>query len=141
MSASSGGDSQGGLMAGLRAGLRAGSGLVVDAQVIRHSASSAGLSTTQMLAGIGSRYHFVDAEFSPFVSGHINHHFEAELAGGGESIAIEDSSGLGLDVGGGVQFDLNGTMYAEASAHYAVQFMGDPSFDSFGVGIGAGIWF
>ena len=141
MSASSGGNSEGGLMAGLRAGLRTGSGLVADAQLIRHSAPSEGLSSSQILAGVGARYHFADAEFSPFISAHLNHHFEASVSGGGESTAKTGSSGLGMDVGGGAQLDLNGSVYAEVTGHYAVQFLGDLRYSSLGMGAGVGVWF
>ena len=128
-------------MAGARAGLRTGSGLVIDDQLMRHSASSAGLSSSQWLAGLGARFHFADAEFSPFISAHLNHHFEASVTGGGESTAIDGSSGLGLDAGGGVQFDLNGSVFAEATGHYAVQIMGDLRYNSLGMGVGVGAWF
>ena len=141
MSASSGGNSEGGLMAGVRGGFRTASGLVIDAQVTRHSTSSEGLSTAQFLAGVGARYHFADAEFSPFISAHLNHHLEAHVSGGGGSAAIEGSSGLGMDVGGGAQLDLNGAVFAEAIGHYAMQFSGDIRYNSLGMGVGIGVWF
>ena len=141
MSASQGGSSQGGLMAGARAGYRTASGLVIDAQFIRHSSSSGGLTTAQMLAGVGARYHFFDTDLSPFASAHINHHLAAHIEGGGESMALGNSSGLGMDVGGGVQLGINGTWFIDVTSHYAIQFMGDLRYNSLGMGLGAGTWF
>ena len=101
MSPSSGASPEGGLMVGVRGGFRTDSGTILDAQFLRNSSGSGGLSTSEMVMGVGVRHLMIDAGLSPFISGHLNYHMGAQISGGGVSQAIPDSSGIGIDAGGG----------------------------------------
>ncbi len=138
-SASSGGSPEDGLFAGGRVGLAVSNPLQIDLQVSRYSASSGGLATTQIVAGAGARFYLADAELRPFVSGHINHHFEARIEGGGESVALPSSGGLGVQAGVGLQQDISPTLYADARVTFAKQLLGSMTFAHGAVSLGVGL--
>ena len=140
-------ESETGMMFGLRGGTELSDGVVLDAQFLRHSASESqeGLtaSVTQMVVGIGARYYIGDGSLKPFAAGHANYHLgaNASLSGNGGSLDSEvpGSSGMGADVGGGAQFAISDSLYAEGLAYYSLQFSGDIKYNTmaFGAGFGA----
>ena len=141
MSPSTGASADGGFMMGARGGFRTDSGAILDAQVLRNSSGSGGLSTSETVMGVGLRYLMVDAGLSPFVSGHVNYHMGAQLSGGGVSQAIPDSSGIGIDAGGGLQIRISDLIYTDVLAHYALQFTGQHRHNTLGLGLGFGATF
>ena len=92
-----------------------------------------------MLIGAGTRYYIGDGSVTPFVGGHLNYHLGAKGSAMGVDVEIPGSSGLGLDAGGGAQFGIGDTLYAEALAYYSIQLTGDEKFNTlaFGAGFGA----
>jgi hypothetical protein len=141
MSPSTGASAQGGLMLGARGGFRTDGGIALDAQILRHASSSGGLSTSEMVAGLGVRYFFVDADLSPFVSSHLNYHTGAKLHSGSESQAAANSSGIGLDIGGGLRIAISDLIYTDITTQYAMQFTGDLRHNTLGFGLGFGVTF
>ncbi len=143
------GGSANGLLFGLRGGKRLDSGLAIDGQFLRHSGSSTvnvmgteiSTTTSQMLIGAGVRYYIGDGGVTPFVSSHLNYHLGASVGGSGASISVPESSGLGLDVGGGAQFGLGDTLYAEALGYYSLQLTGTNKLNNLGIGAGFGAKF
>ena len=142
-------DSETGLMFGLRGGSRMDSGLAIDAQFIRHSASQSqeGVTGTlsQSLIGVGTRYYIGDGGVTPFVAAHLNYHLGASVSASGDgaslSADVPSSSGLGADFGGGAQFGIGDMLYAEALAYYSLQLSGDVKINSLGFGAGFGAKF
>ena len=147
MSSSEGGGSSSGMMFGARGGTELSDGIVLDAQFLRHSASEEVMgvtaTTSQIVVGAGARYYIGDGDLKPFGAGHLNYHLGANLSmsGGGQSASAEvpGTSGLGADVGGGAQFAISDSLYAEGLAYYSLQLSGDFKFNTlaFGAGFGA----
>lgn len=141
MSASSGADPQGGLMLGARGGFRTDTGTVLDAQFLRNSSSSAGLSTTETVVGLGVRYFIVEAALSPLVAGHLNYHMGASAGTSQGTDEIPNSSGIGVDLGGGLQIRMSDLLYTDIIAQYAIQMTGDARHNTLGFGVGFGVTF
>ena len=141
MSASSGADPKGGVMLGVRGGFRTGSGTVIDAQLIRNSSASSGMSSSEMLMGVGLRYFIIDGGISPFASGHINYHMGSNTSSGGQTTSNPDSSGIGVDVGGGLKINITDLIYTDLFTHYSLQFTGKNRHNTLGFGLGAGVSF
>jgi len=141
MSASNGADPQGGLMLGARGGFRTETGMVLDAQFLRNSSSSSGLSTTESVVGLGIRYFIVEAALSPLVAGHLNYHMGASSGTSEGTTTVADSSGIGVDVGGGLQIRISDLLYTDIIAQYAIQMTGEARHNTLGFGLGFGVTF
>jgi hypothetical protein len=142
-------DAEGGLMFGLRGGMRTDSGFAIDGQFIHQSASASqdglDLSISQMRIGVGTRYYIGDGGVTPFVAAHLNYHLGASVSasanGSSASADLPGTSGLGADVGGGAQFGIGDSLYAEVLAFYSLQLSGDTKFNALGFGAGFGAKF
>ena len=144
MSASEGGESSSGMMFGVRGGTELSDGIVLDAQFIRHSASESAMGITATTV----RYWSVPLphrRWRPEASARaINYHMGAtslcQVAANQER-QVPGTSGLGADVGGGAQFAISDSLYAEGLAYYSLQLSGDLKFNTLGFGAGFGAKF
>ncbi len=146
----------GGLTLGLRGGWRFDSGLTIDGQVLRHAITQTAenplnadeelsSTTSQFLIGTGVRYYFMDGfldeRLLPFFSGHLNYHFGVTTSVDSVSASIPQSSGLGLDVGAGLNFEITDTLYAETLTYYSLQLSGQTKLNNLGFNLGFGAKF
>ena len=132
-------DTASGPALGVRVGMGVGLGLTPEINITRYSATpeegGESATLTQIQTGLGARFYVGDFFVRPFVGGHLNYAMAATTAAGSE---VTDSSGLGVDVGGGLQLKFLDLITTELQGCYARTFT-NAAISNIYAGLGVGV--
>jgi hypothetical protein len=138
MSTKGANDSPSGPAMGIRAGMGVGFGLTPELNITRYSATPADggedATVTQIQTGLGARFYVGDFFLRPFIAGHLNYAMAASAGSG----TVPDSSGLGIDVGAGLQLKFLDLIYTELHGSYA-RILNDAEISNIYAGLGLGV--
>jgi hypothetical protein len=138
MSVKGANDTTSGIAMGVRAGMGVGLGLTPELNITRYSAAPADggedATVTQIQTGLGARFYVGDFFLRPFIAGHLNYAMAASTGAG----TVPGTSGLGVDVGAGLQLKIMDLIYTELHGSYA-RILNDAEISNIYAGLGLGI--